>query len=148
MSSSRARTIGTIFILCLIAGCATPPIREEKSSASIEVRSVWQGTFDQLGYGAYPMILYISYRSGDVFEGMTWYPTLDNGLLTVSGQIKPDGVIAFTEEEVIRSTGGLLSGGQYIANLEGNTLEGRSFRNNIEVGSFVLNLTDSTGTAE
>jgi hypothetical protein len=91
------------------------------------------------------MILFIISSTGDAFEGMTWYPTLDNGLLTISGQIKPDGVITFTEEEVIRgegSIGGVLSGGQYTANLEGNTLEGLSFRNNIKVGHFVLKLAD------
>ncbi len=69
-------------------------------------------------------------------------------LVRISGQIKPDGVITFTEEEVIRgegsegSRGGVLSGGQYTANLEGNTLEGLSFRNNIKVGHFVLKLAD------
>ena len=89
------------------------------------------------------MILFISWRTGDAFEGMTWYPTLDNGLLTISGQIKPDGVITFTEEEVIQgSTRGVLSGGRYTASLEGNTLKGPSFRNNIEVGRFVLKLAD------
>ena len=148
MLSSKARTIGTLFVLCFIGGCATTSVKEERPSASIEVHSVWQGTFVQVGWGAYPMILFISSRTGDAFEGMTWYPTLDNGLLTISGQIKPDGVITFTEEEVIRGEGsegsirGVLSGGQYTANLEGNTLEGPSFYNNIEVGHFVLKLAD------
>jgi hypothetical protein len=145
MLSSKVRTIRTLFVLCLIGGCATTAVKEERPSASIEVHSVWQGTFDQVGWGAYPMILFISSRTGDAFEGMTWYPTLDNGLLTISGQIKSDGIITFTEEEVIRiegSTGGVLSGGQYTANLEGNILEGPSFYNNIEVGCFVLKLAD------
>jgi len=144
MLSSKARTIGTLFVLCLIGGCATTAVKEERASVSIEEHSVWQGTFVQDGWGAYPMILFIS-STGDAFEGMTWYPTLDNGLLTVSGHIKPDGVITFTEEEVIRgegSRGGVLSGGQYTANLEGNNLEGLSFRNNIKVGHFVLKLAD------
>ncbi len=148
MLSSKARTIGTLFVLCLIGGCATTAVKEERPSASIEEHSVWQGTFVQYGWGAYPMILFISSSTGDAFEGMTWYPTLDNGLLTVSGQIKPDGVITFTEEELIRGEGsegfrrGVVSGGQYTANLEGNTLEGLSFYNNIEVGHFVLKLAD------
>jgi len=143
MLLSKARTIVTLFVFCLIGGCATTAVEDEKPSASIEVHSVWQGTFDQVGWQAYPMILFISWRTGDAFEGMTWYPTLDNGLLTISGQIKPDGVITFTEEEVIRgSTGGILSGGQYTASLEGNTLEGPSFHNNKEVGHFVLKLAD------
>ena len=145
MLSSKARTIGTLFVLCLIGGCATTAVKEERASVSIEEHSVWQGTFVQDGWGAYPMILFISSSTGDAFEGMTWYPTLDNGLLTISGHIKPDGVITFTEEEVIRgegSRGGVLSGGQYTANLEGNNLEGLSFRNNIKVGHFVLKLAD------
>ena len=143
MLSSKARTIGTLFVLCLIGGCATTAVKEERPSASIEVHSVWQGTFEQVGWGGYPMILFISWRTGDAFEGMTWYPTLDNGLLTISGQIKPDGVITFTEEEVIQgSTRGVLSGGRYTASLEGNILKGSSFRNNIEVGHFVLKLAD------
>lgn len=145
MLSSKARTMGTLFVLCLIGGCATTTVKEERPIASIEEHSVWQGTFVQDGWGAYPMILFINSRTGDAFEGMTWYPTLDNGLITISGQIKPDGVITFTEEEVIRiegSTGGVLSGGQYTASLEGNTLVGPSFRNNIEVGYFVLKLAD------
>lgn len=149
MLSSKARTIGTLFVLCLIGGCATTSVKEERPSASIEEHSVWQGTFVQVGAGAYPMILFISSRMGDAFEGVTWYPIPFNGLLTISGQIKPDGVITFTEEEVIRgegseerSIGGVLSGGQYTANLEGNTLEGPSILNNIEVGRFVLKLAD------
>ena len=148
MLSIKARTIGTLFVLCLIGGCATTAVKEERPSASIEVHSVWQGTFVQYEWGAYPMILFISSRTGDAFEGMTWYPIPFNGLLTISGQIKPDGVITFTEEEVIwgegseGSIGGVLSRGQYTANLEGNTLEGPSFLNNIEVGHFVLKLAD------
>ena len=140
MLSSKARTIGTLFVLCLIGGCATTAVKEERPSASIEEHSVWQGTFVQYEWGAYPMILFISSRTGDAFEGMTWYPTLDNGLLTISGQIKPDGVITFTEEEVIH--GMVISGCIYTASLEGNTLEGPSILNNIEVGRFVLKLAD------
>ncbi len=148
MLSSKARTIGTLFVLCLIGGCATTAVKEERPSASVKAHSVWQGTYDQTGWGAYPMILFISSRMGDAFEGMTWYPIPFNGLLTISGQIKPDGVITFTEKEVIwgegseGSIGGVLSGGQYTAKLEGNTLEGPSFLNNIEVGHFVLKLAD------
>jgi hypothetical protein len=142
MLSSKARTIGTLLVLCLVGGCATTTVKEEKPSASIKVHSVWQGTFDQVGWQAYPMILFISWRVGDAFEGMTWYPTAGNGLLTISGQIKPDGVITFTEDEVIQGSTGVLSGGQYTASLEGNTLEGPSFRDNIEVGHFVLKLAD------
>ena len=143
MLSSKARALGLLFVLCLIGSCATTTVKEEKPSASVEVHSVWQGTFDQFGWQAYPMILFISWRVGDAFEGMTWYPTVGNGLLTISGQIKPDGVITFTEEEVIQgSTRGVLSGGRYTASLEGNILEGPSFHDNIEVGHFVLKLAD------
>jgi len=143
MLSSKARTLITLFVLCLIGCCTTTAVREKRPRASIEVHSVWQGTFDQVGWGAYPMVLFISWRTGDAFEGMTWYPTSGNGLLKISGQIKPDGGITFTEEEVLRgSTEGVLSGGRYTASLEGNTLEGPSFRDNIEVGHFVLKLAD------
>ena len=143
MLSSKARTIGTLLVLCLVGGCATTTVKEEKPSASIKVHSVWQGTFDQVGWQAYPMILFISWRMGDAFEGMTWYPTVGNGLLAISGQIEPDGVITFTEDEVIQGSTGVLSGGRYTARLEGDTLEGPSFnRNDVEVGYFVLKLAD------
>jgi hypothetical protein len=142
MLSNKGRTLGTLFVLCLIGGCATTALEDEKPNASIEVHSVWQGTFDQVGWQAYPMILFISWRVGDAFEGMTWYPTLDNSLLAISGKIKPDGVIMFTEDKVIRGPEGTLSGGQYSASLEANTLEGPSFLNDKEVGHFVLKLAD------
>jgi hypothetical protein len=143
MLSSKARTITTLFVLCLIGGCATTTVKEERPRASIEVHSVWQGTFDQVGWGGYPMILFISWRAGDAFEGMTWYPTVGNGLLAIRGQIKPDGVITFTEDKVIQSsTEGIVSGGRYTARLEGKTLEGPSFQGDMEVGHFVLKLAD------
>ena len=143
MFSNKVRFIGTLFVLYLICGCASTAVKEEKPRASIEVHSVWQGTFDQVGWQAYPMILFISWRVDDAFEGMTWYPTSGNGLLSISGKIKPDGVITFTEEEVILgSTTGTLSEGKYTARLEGNTLKGPAFHNNKEVGHFVLKLAD------
>ncbi|MHC4309902.1 MAG: hypothetical protein ACYSSN_08160 [Planctomycetota bacterium] len=141
MLSSKARTIGLLFVLCLVAGCAVTAVKDEKASASIEVRSVWQGTFDQVGLGAYPMILFISWRMGDAFEGMTWYPTSGNGLLAVRGQMKSDGVITFTEKEVIRGSG-TVSGGRYTGHIEGNTLQGPSFFKNQKVGHFVLKLAE------
>jgi hypothetical protein len=126
----------------MVVGCVSTTVKEESPSSSVELHSVWQGTFDQVGFGDYPMILFISYRTGDVFEGTTWYPTFDNTLLGVRGQIKPHGVIAFTEEKAIRSPGGVSAGGQYAADLKGNTLEGRSFSDDVEVGRFVLKLAD------
>ena len=143
MLSGKAQTMRTLIVLCLVAGCATTSVEVERANAPIEVHSVWQGTFDQVGWGAYPMILFISWRTGDAFEGMTWYPTSGNGLLTISGRIKPGGVITFTEDKVLQgSTEGVVSGGRYTGSLEGSTLEGSSFQKNIEVGHFVLKLAD------
>jgi hypothetical protein len=76
------------------------------------------------------MILFIKNRKGDAFEGTTWYPTLNNGLVKVSGQIRPKGIVTFTEDEVIRSSyiegvrRGVLSGSQFTATIKGNTLKG------------------------
>jgi len=76
------------------------------------------------------MILFIKNSKGEAFEGTTWYPTLNNGLVKVSGQIRPKGIVTFTEDEVIRSSyiegvrRGVLSGSQFTATIEGNTLKG------------------------
>ncbi len=121
----------------------TTAVNEGIPSASTKTHSVWQGTYDQVGWKVYPMILFIHSHTGDAFEGMTWYPTLSNGVVTISGEIKPDGVVTFTEDEVIyRGEGGVASGCIYTGSLEGNTLKGFSTLKGREAGHFVLKLAD------
>ena len=86
------------------------------------------------------MILFIQSREGDTFEAHTWYPAT-GGLIKASGQIKPDGVITFTEEELIYGED-LIIGCVYNGNLEGNTLKGLSTREGREPHHFVLKLAD------
>jgi hypothetical protein len=119
------------------------------SRASIEENSVWQGTFHQVDYEEpYPMVLFVNSRTGDTFEGKTWYPTLRNGgLITLSGQINPDGTVTFTEDEVLYGgptggRGGVVSGGIYTGSLEGNTLKGSSTIYGGKAGDFVLTRAD------
>ena len=143
MSSIKAQIIGSLLVLCLVGGCATTAVKESTPSNSIKEHSVWQGTFHQVGWkDPYPMILFINSRAGDAFEATTWYPTLRNGLLTVSGQIKPDGVITFTEEEIIYHEGNILSETIYTGILEGNTLKGPSTIYDRKAGDFILKLAD------
>jgi hypothetical protein len=141
MSSKKAQTIGTLLVLCLVGGCAAIAAKESTRGNPVKAHSVWQGTYDQTGWGIYPMILFIKSRTGDAFEGTTWYPTLGNGLLRVSGQVKPDGVITFTEEEIIYGRNFFI-GCVYTASLAGNTLKGLSTREGREPHHFVLKLAD------
>lgn len=124
MSSSKVLTIGALVVLCLVGGCVAIAVNENKPSNPIKVHSVWQGTCDQTGWKPYPMILFINNSKGEAFEGTTWYPTLNNGLVKVSGQIRPKGIVTFTEDEVIHGKGSVISGCQYTATIERNTLKG------------------------
>jgi len=115
---------------------------------AIKTHSLWQGTYHQVGYEEpYPMVLFISSRTGDAFEGMTSYPTLGYSLITISGEIKPDGVITFTEEEVIYQGSYVeghyvVSGCIYTGSLKGNTLKGLATLEDRKTGDFVLKLAD------
>jgi len=126
MLSVRAVTTGALVLFCLAGGCASTAVKEKAHGGpvndAVKVHSVWQGTCDQTGEKPYPMILFIEARKGNAFEGMTWYPTLDNGLCTVAGQVGPEGVVTFTEKEVVH--GAILSGAQYTATIKGNNLKG------------------------
>ena len=152
MSSSKALTIGALVVLCLVGGCVATAVNENKSSSPIKAHSVWQGTCDQRNSEPYPMILFIKNRDGNAFEGTTWYPTLNNGLIKVSGQIRPKGIVTFTEDEVIRIEGSItrrdvMSGSQYTATIEGNNLKGGYVitppgTDKVEKGNILLKLAD------
>ena len=153
MSSSKALTIGALVVLCLVGGCVATAVNENKSSSPIKAHSVWQGTCDQRNSEPYPMILFIKNLDGNAFEGTTWYPTLNNGLIKVSGQIRPKGIVTFTEDELIRSSyiegvrRGVLSGSQYTATIEGNNLKGGYVitppgTDKVEKGNILLKLAD------
>jgi len=153
MSSSKELTIGALVVLCLVGGCVATAVNENKPSNPIKTHSVWQGTCDQTGVKPYPMILFIKNRKGEAFEGTTWYPTLNNGLIKVSGQIRPKGIVTFTEDEVIWSSyiegvrgGCVISGSQYTATIEGNTLKGGYVillsTGKVDKGNILLKLAD------
>ena len=129
MPSKTTQIIGSLLVLCLVCGCSAIAVKESTPSNSIKEHSVWQGTCDQTGWKPYPMILFIQSRKGNTFEATTWYPTLRNGLCKVSGQISQEGVVTFTEDEVIHGAGdimggGIMSGSKFTATIEGNSLKG------------------------
>lgn len=77
----------------------------------------------------YHMIMFVKYRWGEDFEGVIWYPTLGNGLIKVTGQIDANGVVTFSEDEVISGEGtdqgqGVVAGARYTAKLGKMTLTG------------------------
>jgi hypothetical protein len=96
----------------------------------LKINSVWQGTGQQSKPAlTYPMILFVQQRWGDEFEGVTWYPTLGNGLSTVTGRIGANGVVTLSEDEVIFGEAteqrlGILAGAKYTAKLGKTTLKG------------------------
>src|SRR5262245_24209482 len=60
--------------------------------ATLRANSVWNGTCGQTDTNSpYPMVLVIRERRDDRFEGVTYYPTLGNALLKVTGQIDANG---------------------------------------------------------
>jgi len=124
----KAVTIGALVLFYFVGGCATTAVKEEESSEPVndivKVHSVWQGTCDQTGSKPYPMILFIQKRNGKAFEGTTWYPTLGNGLVKASGRVSPEGIVTFTEKQVIHGVWSVMSGAQYTATIEGNNLKG------------------------
>jgi hypothetical protein len=95
------------------------------------VSSVWPGMMEQLNpKSSYPVVLFVKQRKGDAFEGATWYPTLGNGLLKVTGRIDTRGKVTFTEDEVIHAEllgDGLIhvvAGSKFTAKLEKTLLTG------------------------
>lgn len=95
---------------------------------ALKVFSVWQGTVEEPSM-LYPMILFINHRWGEDFEGTTWYPLLGNGLIKVTGRIDANGVITWSDDEVISGEAteqrqGVLAGAKFTAKLEKNTLIG------------------------
>src|SRR5258708_9957694 len=74
--------------------------QERDEILPLQRHSVWRGFLNQENKNPYPVILYVRERGENVFEGTTWYPTYDNGLLAVSGRIER-GKIHFTEVRAI-----------------------------------------------
>jgi hypothetical protein len=106
-------------------------LRAGEEADLLKVNSVWQGTCDQSNpKSSYPTILFIKQRKGDTFEGVTWYPTLENGLIKITGRIDAKGAVTFTEEKVIHGEAtdqrpdGVVAGSKYNANLERRILKG------------------------
>ena len=68
-------------------------------------------------------------RKGDSFNGVTWYPTRGNGLLTVSGCIEVEGTVAFSEDNVLydeihKTDMGTIATTEYITKPECTVLKG------------------------
>ncbi|MFO0865294.1 MAG: RICIN domain-containing protein [Gemmataceae bacterium] len=97
---------------------------------ALKVGTVWQGMCEQTNPNAsYPMVLYIKRRSGNAFEATAWYPTVADGLVTVSGKVGPNGAVTFMEDQVIHGEGaagrqGVLAGGRFTVTLDRGTLMG------------------------
>jgi hypothetical protein len=124
--------IPAVLIGLLVAGSLdTRSLRAGEMADLFKVNSVWQGTCDQSNpKSSYPMILFIKQRKGDTFEGVTWYPTLENGLVKITGLIDAKGAVTFTEENVIHGEAteqrpdGVVAGSKYKANMERTILKG------------------------
>src|SRR5262245_56317910 len=118
------RLLRSLALTCVLAtayvGFAAPP---DKAASEIKADSVWSGTCSDDTDSQYPMILFIRTRNGDRFEGTTWYPTSDNGLIAISGQIIDDATITFNEDKVIHE-GNVMTGSRYTAVLRGKSLTG------------------------
>ena len=59
---------------------------------------------------------------------MAWYPTLQNGLISVTGRIGPKGAVSFKEERVIHGEWtadrkGVAAGSAYQGTLKGGVLK-------------------------
>jgi hypothetical protein len=102
----------------------------EGPADALKAHSVWKGIGEQSKPElAYPMILFVRQRWGGEFEGTTWYPTLENGLIKVTGRIDASGAVTFSEDEVLFGEAseqrlGVLPGAKYTARLEQGTLRG------------------------
>lgn len=76
--------------LAVVGSFGTQFLRAAEQADLFKVNSVWQGTCEQSNpKSSYPMILFVKQRKGDTFEGVTWYPTLGNGLVKVTGRTDP-----------------------------------------------------------
>jgi len=106
------------------------PERGDEPADPFPLNSVWQGTMEQSKpKSSYPVILFVKQRQGDTFEGMTWYPTLGNGLLEVTGRVDAKGAVTFTEDKVIYGEVHgkdmvVVAGSKYTAKLEKSALKG------------------------
>jgi len=95
-----------------------------------KVNSVWHGTMEQANPKlSYPLILSIKKRKDNAFEGVTWYPTLGNGLILVIGRIEGKGTLTFSEDkvlyaEVYDNDQAVVAGPKYTAKLENTVLKG------------------------
>jgi hypothetical protein len=97
----------------------------------LQANTVWQGTCVQSKpKDSYPMVLFIKQRRGNTFEAVSWYPTLENGLITVTGKVGPQrGTVTFSENAVIHGEAtadraGVVAGSKYTAKVEGASLRG------------------------
>jgi hypothetical protein len=113
-----------VAIAALLATCSTRiAVSEEQNLPEIKSNTVWAGTCNENISPDYRMVLFVRSRSGDRIEGTNWYPSLDNALVSYTGQINTDGTISFTEEKVIHK-GNAIAAGHWTATLKGKSLSG------------------------
>ncbi|MBD2000563.1 hypothetical protein H6G00_28825 [Leptolyngbya sp. FACHB-541] len=119
----------------VMAAVAGPPADQPERAngfacGGLKTSQVWQGT---CGWSkpkeSHQVVLFIRKCERGVFEGVIWYPTLGDGLMTVSGKTSPDGSVLFTEDKVLygeltHTRPGVLAGSKFTAKLSCSTLEG------------------------
>jgi hypothetical protein len=131
----HARPFIASALLCLIAleGPIATPATEPTDPFKPD--SVWRGecSYEKTDYAPeskpFAMILYIKQRKAAEFQGTTWYPTQDNSLLSVTGQVGEKGEITFTEVKLISRTQSaqdtaIVPGMKFTGRLEKGNLKG------------------------
>src|SRR5260370_19572003 len=126
----------TPFIICLVVLTEWSLGRPNYPNDIVHAGTVWKGelVYDKTDYSPaskpYVMILYIKKRKNGFIEGVTWYPTEDNGLLKVTGRVGEKGSIFFKEEKVIHGKSsakkrtGVQAGNRFTGRLDKNTIKG------------------------
>ena len=140
--------VGSLAVLSALTGsmALAPSGNSAQAVPDLKSSSVWVGVFHQPGNEPYPIILFVSRRTGNAFQGTTWYPTPYRpdeplGMISVSGSVEENGVVTFTEEKVLY--GEAISGGEFTASLDEKTLKGEyqiTLRGSVEKGEFQLKL--------
>lgn len=126
------RFIGfSCIILAFFLGFFSPLVLRAGEEVDLfKVNSAWHGTMEQSKpKSSYPVILSIKKRKDDTFEGVTWYPTLGNGLIMVTGRIDGKGTLTFSEDkvlyaEIFDNDRTVVAGPKYTAKLEKTVLKG------------------------
>jgi hypothetical protein len=122
--------------LCLIGFAERSAFRAEEPRDPFQPNTVWKGeiVYNKTDYAPqskpFPMILYVKQRKGADFQGVTWYPSQENGLLLVTGQVSEKGTLTLSEEKVIHGEAtakrnkGVLAGMKFTGQRENTAIKG------------------------